>query len=308
MVGPETKRRVVRDLVSRGACSERRACRLVGLNRTSGRYERRHRPDDAALRMQLRALAAKHKRYGCRRIAALVLRQGWRVNKKRIHRLWKEEGLQRARKAKARRAQGPSPGLPTRAGHPNHVWSYDFIEDRTEHGGRLRMLAVIDEFTRECLHIRVDRSIGAAKVIATLEWLFLLHGRPQYIRSDNGPEFIAGALRRWLGKQGAATLYITPGSPWENAYIESFNDKFRDECLNMHVFINGREAQTLVEEWRKEYNDYRPHSSLNYMTPAEFALHWRTSGGPAAHLQCANAGTQHKDHNSEQNPLTLVGT
>jgi transposase InsO family protein len=281
---------------------------LLGLSRTSSRYKRRHRADDAALRKRMRTLAAKHKRYGCRRIAVLVLRQGWRVNKKRIHRLWKEEGLQRARKTKVKRAQGPSLGLPMQAGRPNHVWSYDFIEDRTERGGRLRMLVVIDEFTRECLHVRIERSIGAAKVIATLEWLFLLHGRPQYIRSDNGPEFIASVLRLWLEKQGPSTLYITPGSPWENAYIESFNDKFRDECLNMHVFINGRDAQTLVEDWRKEYNDFRPHSSLNYMTPAEFALHWRNSVRPTAHLRCANAETQTQDHNSEQNPLTLAGT
>jgi transposase InsO family protein len=280
---------------------------LLGLSRTTQRYKRRHRPDDAALRKRLRKLAARHKRYGCRRIAALILREGWRVNKKRIHRLWKEEGLQRARKTKAKRAQGPSLGLPTKAGHPNHVWSYDFIEDRTERGGRLRMLVVMDEFTRESLHIRVDRSASAAKVITTLEWLFLLHGRPQFIRSDNGPEFIAKELRLWLEKQGSATLYITPGSPWENAYIESFNDKFRDECLNMHVFTDGRHAREVVENWRNEYNEFRPHSSLDYMTPAEFASHWHNSGRPTASLRCANAGTTGQNPKPE-NPLTLVGT
>ncbi|HNR31624.1 MAG TPA: IS3 family transposase, partial [Candidatus Hydrogenedentes bacterium] len=229
---------MVKGLVQRGVCSERRACEVLDAPRMTVRYERRVRPGEDALRQRLRALATKHKRYGFRRMLALLRREGWRVNKKRVHRLWKEEGLQRKRKTKRKRGCGPSPELPVRAEHPNHVWSYDFIEDRTERGGKLRMLCIVDEYTRECLHIRVDRSIGAAKVIASLEWLFMLYGRPEYIRSDNGPELIAKALQTWLAEHHAKTLYITPGSPWENPFIESFNDKFRDECLNMHVFID----------------------------------------------------------------------
>jgi len=158
-----------------------------------------------------------------------------------------------------------------KAGYPNHVWSYDFVEDRTERGGKLRILAIIDEYTRECLAIRVAPSIPASAVIETLEWLFLMRGVPKYIRSDNGPEFVSRAVCQWLETSGCQTLFITPGSPWENGYIESFFDKLRDECLNREVFRNGREAQVIVENWRQEYNNYRPHSSLDYLTPAEFA-------------------------------------
>ncbi len=308
MVGPAAKRIVVKDVVGRGECSERKACTLVVAPRSTIRYKRCIKDDEGPLRRRIRKLSAKHKRYGCRRIAALLRREGWRVNTKRVHRLWKEEGLQRKRKRKKKRACGPSEGLPTKAEHPNHVWSYDFIEDRTERGGKLRMLCILDEYTRECHHIRVARSIGADKVIASLEWLFLLHGTPEYLRSDNGPEFIAKALREWLGERGAKTLYITPGSPWENPYIESFNDKFRDECLNMHVFTDGRHAQEVVENWRKEYNELRPHSSLNYMTPAEFAEHFRNSGRPTASLRSGNEVQPKLNRQHEENPLTPVGT
>jgi transposase InsO family protein len=169
------------------------------------------------------------------------------------------------------------------------------------------MLCVLDEFTRESLHIRVERSIGAAKVIASLEWLFLIHGAPQYIRSDNGPELVAKAVKDWLAGRGVQTIYITPGSPWENPYIESFNDKFRDECLNMHVFLDGRHAQEVVEACRSEYNHERPHSSLNYMTPAEFAAHCRNSGRPTASLRSDNAEAPRAGQQIVANPLTLSG-
>jgi len=158
-----------------------------------------------------------------------------------------------------------------KAEYPNHVWSYDFVEDRTERGGKLRILVIIDEHTRECLAIRVKPSIPASAVIEVLEWLFLTRGVPKYIRSDNGPEFISKAVCQWLKESGCQTLFIKPGSPWENGYIESFNDKLRDECLNREVFRNGKEAQAIVEAFRQEYNNYRPHSSLGYLTPAEFA-------------------------------------
>ena len=309
-MSPAAKRTVVKALVKRGQCSQRKACELVDSVRSTARYERRVRSDESALRKRIRYLANKHKRYGVRRVLAMLRREGWRVNKKRVHRLWKDEGLQRKRKLKKRRAMGPTLGMPTQAQYANHVWTYDFIEDRTERGGKLRMLCVLDEYTRQCHHIRVDRSIGAVKVVASLEWLFLLHGAPAYIRSDNGSELVAKALQAWLLEQGTKTIYITPGSPWENPYIESFHDKLRDECLNMHVFTDGRHAQQVVEGWRNEYNDERPHSSLNYMTPAEFAEYCRNSGrltsafADAASLRSGNRNAPL----TEANTLTQVGT
>ena len=272
------------------------------------RYQRQVKSDEAALRQRIRELAQKHTRYGVRRILAKLHREAWRVNKKRVHRIWKEEGLQRKRKSRKKRACGPSQDVLMKAEHPNHVWSCDFTEDRTERGGKLRTFNVVDEYTRECHHIRVERSIGAAKVIASLEWLFLLHGAPRYIRMDNGPELVAKALQSWLTEHGARTLYITPGSPWENAYIESFNDKFRDECLNLHVFTDGRHAQDVIEAWRVEYNEERPHSSLNYRTPSEFAAHCRNSSRPTASLRSGNEQTQGAAPEIEADPLTPVGT
>jgi putative transposase len=170
-----------------------------------------------------------------------------------------------------RRRIGQAGEIVNKAEYPNHVWSYDFLEDRTEHGGKLRILVIIDEFTRESLSIKVAPSIPALAVQGILEWLFLVHGAPNFIRSDNGPEFIAKVICQWLKDNGCQTIFIQPGSPWENGYIESFIDKLRDECLNREVFRNGKEAQTIVEAWRQEYNSYRPHSSLGYLTPSEFA-------------------------------------
>ncbi len=158
-----------------------------------------------------------------------------------------------------------------KATHPDHVWTYDFLEDRTETFGKLRFLSILDEYTRECLSLRVGRSMPAARVIEALEWLLLTRGVPDHIRSDNGPEFIAYAVQDWLADRKVNTLYIKPGHPWENGYIESFHDKLRDECLNRHIFRSGREAEAVAETWRVEYNGYRPHSSLGYQTPKEFA-------------------------------------
>jgi len=208
------------------------------------------------------------------------------VNKKRVHRLWKDEGLGLPRKRPKRRRVRARGEVTRRAECPNHVWSYDFIEDRTERGGRLKMLTVLDEFTRRSLAIRVERRIDSTRVIETLEALIARHGAPRFVRSDNGPEFIAAALQQWLDERGSQTIYITPGSPWENPYTESFHDKLRDECLNREVFRHGREAQVIVEAWRNEYNTERPHSSLGYRTPEEFAAHYK--GGvaqPAASLR-----------------------
>jgi len=209
------------------------------------------------------------------------------VNVKRVHRIWKREGLQISRKKVRKRRAGPKGEVALRAERPNRVWTYDFLEDRTEERRKLRMLTVLDEYTRECLHITVDTSITADKVIAVWDWLFLTHGVPEYIRSDNGPEFVAKVVRKWLREKKCSTIYITPGSPWENPYIESFHDKLREECLSRYLFANVREAQEIVEAWRQEYNQYRPHSSLGYLTPAEYAA--RVRGECEEVMQAAGA-------------------
>jgi len=271
MVTPSARKAGVRHLVGHGIVSERRACRLVEVSRSCVRYAPRPLPSDETLRQEIRILAGRHKRFGYRRIAALLRRKGIEVNTKRVHRIWKAEGLSlRARRPKRRRCV-PKGEVIRKAERANHVWTYDFMEDRTERGGRLRILTVLDEYTRKSLAIRVERCMDSHRVIETLAHLVAERGAPDHIRSDNGPEFVAQAVQEWIRARGARTLFITPGSPWENAYIESFNGKFRDECLNMEVFKNGKEAQMMVEAWRKEYNEHRPHSSLGYLTPAEFA-------------------------------------
>jgi len=244
---------------------------VVGLSRSLLRYVARRRKDEATLIRKIHDLAVRNSRYGYRRITALLRREGWKVNRKRVHRIWKSEGLGLPRRRPRRRRIGPVGEIVNKAEYPNHVLSYDFVEDRTERGGKLRILVVIDEYTRECLATRIAPSIPASVVVEVLEWLLLTRGVPKYLRSDNGPEFVAKVVCQWLEESGCQTLFINPGSPWENGYIESFIDKLRDECLNREIFRNGKEAQTIVEAWRQEYNNYRPHSSLDYLTPLEFA-------------------------------------
>lgn len=252
--------------------SERRACKVIGQPRASQRYEARKPGNDQALRKQMRDLAKANPRYGYRRVWALLRRDGSRVNRKRVQRLWREEGLKIPQRQRKRRRLGTSENGVTRqaATHKNHVWSYDFLMDQTEDGHRLKMLPVLDEHTRECHAILVARSITAEGVVDLLKYLFSVHGEPEFIRSDNGPEFIAEAVRTWLAQSGVRTLYIEPGSPWENAYSESFNSRFRDELLNRELFTSHAEAVVMVDEFRVAYNHTRPHSALGYMTPAEF--------------------------------------
>jgi transposase InsO family protein len=220
-------------------------------------------------------LSRENPRYAYRRVWALLRREGWKVNKKRVHRLWREEGLKVPQKQRKRRrlAEGGSENGCTKrkAEHKDHVWSYDFVMDRTENGRFLKMMPVVDEYSRECLCIEVERSITAKEVVKTLAALFAQRGEPAFIRSDNGPEFIAKAVKRWLEVSGVQTLYIEPGSPWENAYSETFNSRFGDELLKREVFSGLLEAKVLVEEYRNHYNQERPHSALGYLTPAEFA-------------------------------------
>lgn len=259
--------------------SERHACRLLGVARSTHRYKARRVDADAGLVKRIHEIAAKHPRYGYRRVTTLIRRSGWLVNRKRVHRLWRQEGLRvpiRQRK-KRRLGHGENGILRRKAERPNHVWSYDFVFDETENGRALKILPVVDEFSRRCLTIEVGRSITARTVIRVLERLFEEYGEPEYIRSDNGPEFIAKAVQSWLKKRGAKALYITPGSPWENAYSESFNSRLRDELLDRELFTSEAEARVLLEDHRREYNEERPHSSLDGKTPAEFVEAWRAS-------------------------------
>lgn len=288
MVGPPAKKAAVRHLVENQEMSERRACELVAVSRSTVRYEAKPKEDEGELQEEIRGLASENPRYGCRRIAALLKRSGRQVNEKRVHRIWKEEGLALKKKRPKRRRYGPKGEVVQKAERKNHVWTYDFMEDRTERGGRLRILNVLDEYTRESLMIWVRPWMGSREVLKALEWLFLTRGAPEHIRSDNGSEFIAAQVQEWLKEKGSGTIYIEPGSPWENPYIESFNGKFRDECLNREIFRNEKEAQEVVENWRQEYNRIRPHSSLGYLTPEEFASRCGHSVRPTASLHDHN--------------------
>jgi transposase InsO family protein len=250
--------------------SERRACAVVGQARATERYAPRQSADEAALTARTVALAARFGRYGYRRVTALLQREGWHVNHKRVERIWRQEGLKvPARQPKRGRlwlADGSIVRL--RAERPDHVWAYDFVLDRTADGRPLRMLTVVDEHTRECLAIEVGRRLSSQDVLAVLADLCVRRRPPTYIRSDNGPEFAARAVRQWLARIDVQTLFIEPGSPWENGYIESFNGRLRDEYLNGERFDTLLEAQVLIEAWRNEYNQIRPHSSLAYRSPA----------------------------------------
>jgi putative transposase len=269
-------RRFVQAVLIDKGLSQRRSCELSGLSRTAVRYQ----PSDnnELLLKRIKELAFEHIRYGYRRIWALLRREGWLVNKKRVWRLWKKNGLQVPRKLPRQRKQGMGATFfPNKALAPNHIWTLDFVADRLSHGGRLRMLSVVDEFTRECITVRVERSLKAKDVQETLEKIMKERGAPCYLRSDNGSEFIEKNLQKWLRQNNVDSIFITPGSPWENGYCESFNGKLRDECLNMHWFRTLREAKVLIEMWRKEYNTFRPHRPLGYKTPSEFAAHWNAT-------------------------------
>jgi len=219
-------------------------------------------------------LATQYGRYGYRRVTVLLKQEGWQVNHKRVERIWRMEGLKVPQKQPKRKRLWLSDGscIRLRPEHKDHVWSYDIVAARTSDGRPLRILTLIDEYTRECLATMVNRKITAQDVIDQLFQLFIFRGVPEHIRSDNGPEFTAKAIRGWLNRLGVKTLFIEPGSPWENGYIESFNGKLRDELLNREVFETLLEARILIEEWRKEYNHVRPHSSLGYRPPAQEAI------------------------------------
>jgi putative transposase len=253
--------------------SERHACRLLGQWRGTQRYLAIQRTDEDALTRAIIALASEYGRYGYRRITVELHKAGWPVGKDRVQRIWRREGLKVPQKQKPRGRLWLNDGscVRLRPERANHVWAYDFVKAMTHDGRALRLLVLIDEYTRECLAIRVARRLGSAEVIEVLAEVMLGRGIPENIRSDNGPEFIAQELRKWLGKVGTEALYIEPGSPWENGYCESFNGKLRDECLNGEIFYSLKEAQIVIERWRIEYNTRRPHSALGYRPPAPAA-------------------------------------
>jgi putative transposase len=252
----------------------------VRQHRSSQRYCRTKVPDEEALREQLKALAIKHPRYGYRRIHVLLAREGWRCNRKRIQRLWRDEGLHVPTKISRRKKKGRRAPGNVVADHPDHVWAMDFEFDITKEGRPIKILNITDEFTRECLASRPARSINADRVVSVLEELVEWRATPGCIRCDNGPELVAEGLKDWCRFAGVTTSYIEPGAPWQNAYVESFNGHLRRELLEMETFDSLFEAKVLIEDWRLEYNHYRPHMSLSYQTPAAFARHWRAEHQP----------------------------
>ena len=256
------------------AVSERRACRVVGQSRTTQRRQPKTRSDEKRLTAAIIRLAKRYGRYGYRRVTALLRAEGWKVNVKRVHRIWLREGLKVPKKQPKRSRLWLNDGscVRLRPKWPNHVWSYDLVQDRTQAGRPVRILTVIDEFTRRSMAIVVARRLRSDDVLHCLADLFVKHGPPEHIRSDDGPEFIAKNVRGWLARIGVRTLYIEPGSPWENGYCESFNSKIKDVLLNMEIFTTLREAQVLIEQWRCHYNAVRQHSSLGYRPPAPEAI------------------------------------
>ncbi len=254
--------------------SERRACKILDIYRSSHRYLAKTTDEEGVLLQRITELATQYGRYGYRRITAMLQNEGWKINHKRVERLWRQEGLKVPQRQPKRRRLWLNDGscVRLRPLYSNHVWSYDFVQTRTHDSRSFRLLTIIDEYTRECLAIDIGRKLTKEDVLDRLTNLFVCHGIPEHIRSDNGSEFTAKAVRSWLQRLGIKTLYIEPGNPWENGYIESFNGKLRDELLNREIFDTLFEAKVLVARWRREYNHIRPHSSLGYKPPAPEAV------------------------------------
>ena len=267
---------------------------MLGQHRSTQRRVPKGRDDEERLTEDIVTLARQYGRYGYRKIAELLRRQsGWVVNDKRVERIWRREGLKVPAKQpkKGRLWLNDGSCIRLRAERPNHVWSYDFVEDRTDEGRKYRMLNVIDEFTHEALAIRIDRKLNSIDVIDVLTDLFILRGTPEHVRSDNGPEFIAKAVQEWIAAVGARTAYIAPGSPWENGFIESFNARLRDELLNGEIFYTLAEARIIIESWRRHYNTVRPHGSLGYKPPAPEVFVPAFAAWPAAPNRLATPAT-----------------
>ncbi len=281
----------VRNTLGPEIVSERRACRVLGQPRSTQRREPYLPDDEPRLVKRMIELATQYGRYGYRTIWGMLLLEGWKVNHKRIERLWRREGLKVPKKQPKRRRLWLNDGscVRLRPGYKDHVWSYDFVQDRTSDGRSFRMLVIMDEYSRECLSIDVARRLNSEDVLERLSDLFIQRGTPNYIRSDNGAEFTAKKVRKWLERGDVKTLFIEPGSPWENGYVESFNGTLRDQLLNGEIFDTLLEAKVLIERWRREYNTIRPHSSLGYLPPAPEAI--APCLPASATLQLANKDT-----------------
>ena len=259
-------------LTAERVCSGRTACRILRLARSTYRYRGKPPSErEQALHQRMAELSLKHPRYGYRRIAALLRQEGWNAGKRLVQRWRRNEGLRvpPTRRKMARR--GHSTGLPTQALYRGQVWTWDFIADATVRGGSLRILRILDEYTRECHVLRTDRALKSKDVLEWLQQAIREHGAPAYLRSDNGPEFIANIVQRWLRENAVRTLYIEPGSPWQNGFVESFHGRFRDECLNREQLHTLTEARVVIGDYRQEYNTLRPHSRLGYLSPANYA-------------------------------------
>jgi len=267
-VSPQARREQVAFACERGL-SKRRACGLLGVARSALSYELRMPAKDAPVIEAMRALSSQYPRYGYRRMRIFLRRAGHELSWERTHRLWRKAGLQLPRRRPRRRIATGRP-RPLPAAGPNFVWAYDFVFDACANGQQIKCLTIVDEFTRECLAIDVASSIRSKRVIELLTQLISTHGAPRYLRSDNGPEFVSRAILEWLAETGIETALIDPGKPWQNGADESFNGKFRDECLSLEWFRSRAEARVVIENWRRHYNAVRPHSSLAYLTPNEF--------------------------------------
>lgn len=273
MVTLATKQQAASCLQEDYGVSERRACKVVSIHRNTKRaYE--HKVFSTEIDEKIVELSGEEPRWGYRTVHFRLKLDGHRVGRERVRVTRAREGLQVRKRQHKKVYPGPTTPL-MKAEYPNHVWTYDFVMDRTIDGRRLKCLTIADEFSRKGLTIKTSRSVTADDVMRTLSWLFAIHGRPEYLRSDNGPEFIADALQTWLQRQGVRTQYIEPGSPWQNGYGESFNSIFRDDCLNRWEFYSVKEAKLVIDRWLEKYNDYRPHGSLKGITPNMFLKQWR---------------------------------
>jgi len=272
-VSPDGRRRAVVQLCDERSYSERNACRLVGQWRSTQRYAARIDHEERRMRRRLHELARKHPGSGYRRMTVLLRREGLVVNQKRVQRLWREEGLRNPLRKRKKRARGHSANSCAlkKAEYKNHVWCWDFTMDETADGRRLKWFSVLDEYTRECLALEVERRMTARDVVGILTWLERWHGAPGAVRSDNGPEFIAQVVGKWLSARRVGPMYIAPGSPWENGYSESFNSRMKAEFVDRELFGSLAEAKVLAAEYKRYWNHERLHSGIGYRTPAEFA-------------------------------------
>ena len=298
LVSPARRRVCIEHVRRQFAVSERRVCAALGQHRPTQRKTLRGRDDEARLTADIIELALQYGRYGYRKITALLRAAGWLVNDKRVERIWRSEGLKvpTRQPKKGRLWLNDGSYIRLRPEHRDHVWAYDFVEGRTHDGRKVRMLNIVDEFTRECLAIRVARKLKATDVIDVLSDLFIQRGVPHHVRSDNGPEFVAKVVQDWIAAVGAKTAYIAPGSPWENGFVESFNARLRDELLDGEVFYSLREAQIIIiESWRRHYNTVRPHGSIGYKPPA-----------PEVHLSGISAGLPAQPRPAPPALLTLA--